>query len=260
MDLDKRLEGKEMPLKDMSACRSLWRRRSRLLLAALLACVWLSQPLQAQQVMGTSGQMCIPTADMLPAGTFLGGGSLTQRQLLADTYNYNNGLYFITLAPFSFLEVTFRETLLRSTSKKKWIGQDRSTTIRLRPIREVEGKWWPGVVVGVNDIYSDYGHSNYAAWYGVLTKHADVGSWLNVGGSVGYGIPFDLGESCDGLFAGVTLSPQAFRALQVMVEYDTRGVNVGASVQLFRRLNLLCFTREFTGICAGISYQYTIKF
>lgn len=218
-------------------------------------------PVSAQQVLGTSGLMCIPTADMLPAGTFLGGASLTQRELLADAYTYNNGLYYVTFAPFSFIELTFRETLQRGDDgSKKLCQQDRSTSIRLRPLHEVEGKWWPSLAIGVNDIYSDMGRSWYAAWYGVLTKHLALGNLLDVGVSVGGAIPIDQGESYDGVFAGVSLSPQAFRPLNVMVEYDTRGVNIGASVQLFKHLNLLCFTREFTGICAGISYQHTIKF
>ena len=45
-----------------------------------------------------------------------------------------------------------------------------------------------------------------------------------------------------------------------MGEYDTRGFNVGLGTQLFSHLNLTCFTREFKGICATASYQYTIRY
>ena len=45
-----------------------------------------------------------------------------------------------------------------------------------------------------------------------------------------------------------------------MGEYDSNGFNVGASAFLFKHLNLTCFTREFKGINATVSYQYTIKF
>lgn len=202
---------------------------------------------------------------MNPSGTFEGGISLLQEQMMADKYDYYTGLYYISFTPFSFVELTFRETL-RKTKKSKYdtrVGyyqQDRSTSVRLRPVKEKEGKWWPSVVVGVNDIYSDHGTSEYAAVYGVLTKNFHVGSVIDISATAGYAYPIDNGLAYDGVFGGVSISPSAFNALKVMAEYDTGGVNVGASVELFRHLRVMCLTREFKGVCAGLSYLYTIKY
>ncbi len=217
---------------------------------------------RAQQLLGTSGLMNVPSADMYAAGTFKGGASLVQKNLLSDRFNYNTGIYYIDFTPFSFMEITFRETLLktRKGGKTGFYQQDRSTTLRLRPLKEREGCWRPSVVVGVNDIYSDHGSSNYAAVYGVVTKNVPLGGFGCLGVTLGYAKAFDKGDAYDGVLGGIRFSPEAIRDASVIAEYDTRGFNIGASVLLFKHLNLMCFTREFTGICAGVSYQYTIRY
>lgn len=217
---------------------------------------------RAQQLLGTSGLMNVPTAEMYASGTFKGGASLVQKELLSDRFNYNTGIYYIDFTPFSFMEITFRETLLktRKGDKTGFYQQDRSTTLRLRPLKEKEGRWFPSVVLGVNDIYSDHGASNYAAVYGVVTKNLLLGKVGTLDVTAGFAKAFDEGDAYDGVLGGVRFTPAAVKNASVMAEYDTRGFNIGASVLLFKHLNLMCFTREFTGVCAGFSYQYTIRY
>lgn len=228
--------------------------------------VWVFQlPVMSQQLIGTQGLMNIPSAEMNPEGTFEGGMNLLQKRMMVDVYDYYTGLYYINFTPFSFVELTFRETL-RKTRKSAtnpnmgYYQQDRSTTLRLRPVREKDGKWWPSVVVGVNDIYSDHGNSEYAAVYGVITKNVRLGGMVNVGATLGYAHPIDDGVTYDGVFGGISVSPISFDNLKIMAEYDTRGINVGASVVLFRHLRAMCLTRDFEGVCGGLSYLYIIKY
>ena len=222
-------------------------------------------PVGAQQLIGTVGLINTPTADMHPSGTFDGGVSLLQRRMMVDKNDYVTGLYYISFTPFSFVEMTFRETL-RKTRKSKYdprmgyYQQDRSTSVRLRPLSEKAGGWWPGVVLGVNDIYSDHGKSEYASVYGVLTRHLGIGRLMDVGVSIGYAHPIDGGTTYDGAFGGVSLSPKAAPWVRLMADYDTRGVNVGASVVMFRHLRAMCSTHEFKGVCGALSYMYTIKY
>lgn len=218
-----------------------------------------------QRVIGTEGLLNVPSADMRPAGTFDGGACLLQNRMMMDAYDYYTGLYYIDFTPFSFVEVTFRETL-RKTRKSRYdsrLGfyqQDRSTSVRVRPLRERDGGWWPGLVIGVNDIYSDHGASEYAAVYGVLTKNVSMGRGGRIGVTAGYARPIDSGSVYDGVFGGLSWSPRSSDRLKVIAEYDTRGINVGASVLLMRHLQVMCFTREFEGVCGGLSYLYTIKY
>ena len=229
--------------------------------------------LLSQTVIGTPGLMNIPTAEVREGCTFDGGVSLMQKELEAvpTYYNntaarkefYNTGLYYINFAPFSFFDITFRETLVKSqksSGDKGFYQQDRSLSLRVRPIREKEGKWWPSILVGANDFYSAHGDSYYAAVYGVVTKTLPFDRIGRFSVTAGYARRIRRGVLYDGPFGGASYSPVFAPMVRLMGEYDTRGVNVGVGAHLFRHLNLTCFTREFKGISATVSYQYTIRF
>ena len=222
-------------------------------------------PATAQTVIGTPGLMNIPTAEIRDGGTFDGGGSLMERELQAKPMYYNTGLYYINFAPVSFFDVTLRETLIKSmkSATNHEIGfyqQDRSLTVRVRPVKEKEGKWWPSVLVGANDIFSDHGDSYYAALYGVVTKTLPFKGIGTLSATAGYAKPIRMGVLYDGVFGGASFSPAFAPITRLMGEYDTQGFNIGVGAQLFRHLNLTCFTREFKGFSATVSYQYTIRF
>lgn len=218
---------------------------------------------KSQTVIGTPGLMNIPTAEIRKGGTFDGGASLMQKELQSEAMHYNTGLYYINFAPFSFFDITLRETLVKSYKSSGEYGfyqQDRSLTLRVQPIREKDGCWWPSILIGSNDFYSPHGDSYYAAVYGVMTKTLPIKGLGKFAITAGYAKPIRKGVLYNGVFGGISVSPYFAPMLRVMGEYDTRGVNVGIGAHLFRHLNLTCFTREFKGISATISYQYTITF
>ena len=218
---------------------------------------------KSQTVIGTPGLMNIPTAEIRKGGTFDGGASLMQKELQSEAMHYNTGLYYINFAPFSFFDITLRETLVKSYKSSGEYGfyqQDRSLTLRVQPIREKDGCWWPSILIGSNDFYSPHGDSYYAAVYGVMTKTLPIKGLGKFAITAGYAKPIRKGVLYNGVFGGISVSPYFAPMLRVMGEYDTRGVNVGIGAHLFRHLNLTCFTREFKGISATISYQHTITF
>ena len=224
-----------------------------------------SLTLSAQTVIGTPGLMNIPTAEVRQGGTFDGGASLMQKDLQAPAMYYNTGLYYINFAPFSFFDITLRETLIKcqKSATDPSVGfyqQDRSLSLRVQPIREREGHWWPSVLIGSNDFYSSHGDSYYAAVYGVLTKTLPIKGVGRLAVTAGYAKPIHAGVLYDGVFGGASFAPAFAPLVRLMGEYDTRGCNVGVGAHLFRHLNLTCFTREFKGVSATISYQYTITF
>jgi hypothetical protein len=128
----------------------------------------------------------------------------------------------------------------------------------LQPLKE--GDYWPAVVVGGNDFITDHGVSPYACFYGVMSKHFPVKNIGTFEATVGYARPIERGFTYDGVMGGLTFAPAFFPDMRVMGEYDTKGYNVGISAFLFRHLNVTCFTREFKGFNATLSYQYTIKY
>lgn len=217
--------------------------------------------------LGTQGLVNVPTADMNPAGTFVGGITYVPKQMEFVEGNYNTGIYYVDFSPFSWIELTFRETLLKMSKYKNgevhtgYYNQDRSTTLRVRPLAERDSLWWlPSAVIGVNDIYSDHGNSRYTSVYLTVTKHVRLSGFGVVGASVGYARKFDTGVVYNGVFGGVEYRPQGLENFRVMADWDTSGVNVGAHLQLFRHLNMMVYTREFKCVGAGINYQYTIKY
>lgn len=130
---------------------------------------WLLYGVQAQYSMGNTGLLNIPTADMQKAGTFMGGGNYLPNGM--TPFNFNTGNYFVNITFLSFLELSYRCTLLKTTrydGKKGYFQQDRSLSARIRPIEE--GKYHPAIVIGTNDPFKDTGTNYFATIYGVLTK------------------------------------------------------------------------------------------
>ena len=215
----------------------------------------------AQKIMGTQGLMNIPTADMYPHKTFVGGVDYIASGL--TNYDFPVYNYFIDFTPFSFVELTYRSTLLKMRNElpaDSYCEQDRSFTVRLRPLSEKTDTWVPSVVVGSNDFFSYMGHSFFSAVYGVVTKHFQVDGCGTFGASAGYSKKIAKGVVYDGTFGGLEYSPEFYKDLRVMVEYDTKGMNYGFEMNLLRHFNLLVYTREFNKVCGGVSYQYTIKY
>lgn len=228
-------------------------------------------PVRAQTVIGTNGLMNVATADMRPAGTFDGGVSFIQGGLLFDTYssskktkevpNRNTFIYYVSFTPFSWMELAFRETLLkyRNSSSDYVYRVDRSFSVRIQPLKE--GKYWPAVVVGTNDFANTGGGiSAYACIYGVATKHFPLQHIGTFEATLGYTNPIKKGKTYDGVMGGLSFAPEFFPDMRVMGEYDTRGFNIGVGAFLFKHLNVTCFTREFKGFNATVSYQYTIHY
>lgn len=129
------------------------------------------QEAHAQYMMGMTGLLNTPSAEMNETGRLMVGGNFLPKGM-NPFGDYHTGNYFADLTFFSFLELAYRETLQKSsymTAKPKYNQQDRSLSVKLQPLKE--GKWWPAVAVGANDPIRSLGRNYYRSIYGVLTKH-----------------------------------------------------------------------------------------
>lgn len=208
----------------------------------------------AQYSMGTAGLLNAPSADMNETGTFLLGGNFLPESI--NPFGYNTGNYFAGITLFGFMELTYRETLLKSTymtDKPKFKQQDRSMSVRIRPLKE--GKYHPAVVIGAHDPFNDLGRNYYQAIFGVATKHLHWGGH-EVGLTLGYmGHTGDWNRLNDGVFGGITYRPAFCREAMLIAEYDTHRVNVGVTARLWKHLSLHAFTSGFDCISGGIRYE-----
>lgn len=248
--------------------------RKLFLLITLLVSANIAQDAIAQELLGNTGGMNIPTAEMMPSGTFrcginyMGKGVVTSEKGAVDhrwQFDYNTMNYFLNMTVFDWLEVTFRETILESNSYGKYDDyklfreQDRSVTAKVRVAKE--GKYMPAIALGVNDPYSFTGHHVYASAWGVMTKsiHSQLlASTLTA--TVGYAKGFDKSRMYDGIMAGLKYTPDFLPQSSIMAEYDTKGFNLGIQATLFDHVGIYCFTREFQSVSAGIKYQTTLHF
>ena len=215
---------------------------------------------EAQYSMGVTGLLNIPTADMQRDGTVMLGGNYLPKEMLPTHWDYNSGNYFVNATFFPWLELAYRCTLMKVEETGKW-NQDRSVSIRLRPLKE--GKWWPAVVIGSNDVlttnelntFKDPGGTRYfSSVFAVGTKHFLLGGhdW---GITIGGHIPFRSASTRKGVFGGVQYRPAFFRDFSLMAEYDSDAVTVGASVRLFGHLSAHVFCYDFKNVCGGLRYE-----
>ena len=215
---------------------------------------------EAQYSMGVTGLLNIPTADMQRDGTVMLGGNYLPKEMLPTHWDYNSGNYFVNATFFPWLELSYRCTLMKVRETGKW-NQDRSVSFRLRPLKE--GKWWPAIVIGSNDVlttnelntFKDPGGTRYfSSVFAVGTKHFLLGGhdW---GITIGGHIPFRSASTRKGVFGGVQYRPAFFRDFSLMAEYDSDAVNVGASVRLFGHLSAYVFCYDFQNVCGGLRYE-----
>ena len=219
--------------------------------------------LNAQYSLGMTGLQTIPTADMQADGTFMGGANFLPEAMTPGYWDYDTGNYFVNMTFLPFLEVAYRCTLLHGEFENgnKW-QQDRSVSLRLRPLKE--GKWHPAIVLGSNDAFTSSelnmfakvkGNRFFSSVYVVGTKHLLFGGH-DLGLSLGGNIPFRKDAYHKGVFGGVSYRQAFLKPVVLMVEYDTEAVSVGAAARFFNHLSLHAFCYDFKALSAGIRYEF----
>ena len=258
------------------------RRLGIVCILCLLAC-----SVKAQFTYGTTGLLHMPTADMQKDKTFMFGGSYLNKHATPSTWYYDTYNYYINITFFPWLEVGYTCTLFSA----EWLGvdkygysgftnQDRSFHGRLRIWKEGWWKeWTPQIVAGVNDFttgagtdYSDMavegdGNGYFNRYYIAATKHLSwYGYWgihaayvynkrgkdkLN-GAAVGVDYQFAL--------KGEELWQKAVNGLNLMAEYDSKFVNIGARYSVWKdHINIVGELRECKYPSIGVYFKVYLK-
>ena len=244
-------------------------------------------PAIAQFTYGTTGLLHIPTADMQKDKTFMAGGSYLNSHATPSAWDYNTYNYYVNITFFPWLEIGYTCNLFSAEflgvdvyGYSGYTNQDRSFHGRLRLWKEGWWKeWTPQIVVGVNDLttgsggdYTDMGvggdsNGYFNRYYIAATKHLSwYGEWgihaayvynkrgkdkLN-GVAVGMDYQFAL--------AGERLWQKAVNGLNLMAEYDSKFMNVGARYSLWKDyINLICELRECKYPSVGVFFKVHLK-
>jgi len=220
----------------------------------LFTCVELTQ---SQTLLGTTGWLNIPTAEMQEDGTFFAGGSFINKNYIANygSSEYNLATYYFNLTFLPFLEINFGNMRVMDNIENNGTV-DRRFSFRFRPLRE--RKYIPAVVIGAHDIYTSVGKENgnqyFSSLYIVLTKHFALNK-SEFAATLGYGIDAFKNNRYIGFFGGVSFSPGFYRPLSFIVNYDAKEFNVGATVLFFNHLAIDAVLTDFQYFSAGIAYK-----
>lgn len=234
----------------------------------ILSLTWLMglATVQAQQYIGTPGLVHVPTAEMDSAGVARIGAHFVEKHFIPDGLKldgekFNSLTNYLSITPFSWIEVGYGYTLWKlhynKDPKKKtgFYAKDRYFTVRLCPLPE--GKYWPAIVVGGNDVWGsdDDGQSGsnfYRNYYVAATKHLELGGNL-LGAHLTYRKwKRDYNEKWNGVVGGLTFQPAFYRQLRLMGEYDGDGINAGIDCELFRYILLQASLQHGKYVSGGL--------
>lgn len=243
-------------------------------------------PAIAQFTYGTTGLLHMPTADMQKDKTFMAGGGYLSKHATPDRWSYDTWNYYINITFFPWLEVAYTCTIFDEWARGGKVymkNQDRFFSGRLRLWKEGWWKeWTPQIVVGGNDVLHGSGHGGdigavegsgirgntfYQRYYVAATKHFSWnGEW---GIHAAYVYSKRIGHKFNGLALGVNYQfslkgeepwQKAVNGLNLMAEYDSNFVNIGAKYALWKdHINIITELRECKYPSVGVYFKVHLK-
>ena len=202
----------------------------------------------AQQYAGMTGLLHVPSAEMDTIVNFRLGVHAIPTDMMPDGIRFEGEKYassnwYVSAMPLKWLEVgysftlmKFRKNLDKESDEIGFYSKDRYFSLRLRLLNE--GRYWPSVVIGGNDVIGqrdgDSESFYFRNFYVATSKHLDLPFGV-VGGHLTYRKwTRSYNSRWDGVVGGITLRPSIYSPLRAIAEYDGDGINIGADCMLFR--------------------------
>ncbi len=232
----------------------------------------LSLSVSAQQYIGLSGMIHVPTADMDTVGIARIGAHFIPKAMMPTTMkldgeSYNSLTNYLTITPFRWIQLSYGYTLQKCyqddnpQKKTGFYTKDRYFSIKLQPLQE--GKWWPSVVIGGNDVWGSYDSGEsysdfYKNFFIATSKHIDIKGNI-IGGHLTYRKwDKEFNHKWNGVVGGVTFQPKFYRPLRAIAEWDGNEVNIGADCLLFKYFLVQCALLDFRHFNAGLCIYYPL--
>ncbi len=243
----------------------------RLIVVTCLMSITLS--LSAQNTLGTTGLLNSPSAEMQRDGTVMFGGNFLNKHITPSDFRYHTYNYFLNITFVDFVEASYVCTLLKATDefvphkKGRFVNQDRSLSLRVRLLKE--SQYWPAIVVGSNDIYTQVNggviaaetENNYfSRFYVATTKNVKTSV-----GVVGFHLSYvfnrrsNLNDKVDGIAGGICFKPNLVPQLNLIAQYDSKDFCIGANYLLFDHLFTQVVLQQGRYLTAGFAYKIYLK-
>ena len=226
---------------------------------------------KAQQYTGISGLLHVPSADMHHEGDACIGIHYLDKNMLPDVgflYNnekYNTYDYYLSITPYSWIELSYvcTKRMDMVDGEPVYKRKDRNFSMKIRPLQE--GKYWPAVAIGCNDVASSVASiitSNndnvqlyFQNYYLATTKHFDLG-----GNELGLTLSYryytrDYNAKWNGIVGGVTFRPSFFLQARAIAEWTGNEFQIGIDALLFRHIFIQASLKDFKYPCVGLCFQ-----
>ena len=254
-----------------------------IILAFLLG--WFPAKSYAQLTDGMTGLLHMVTAEVQEDATFmLGGNMLHKRNIPNNSWwgDYNTYNYYLNINILERIEIAYICTLVQGkpggfhwpeSTYGKFVNQDRHFAGKIQIVKEEE--WWkhmPAITVGVSDPttgggneYTDMnvsgnGNGFFNRWFAAMSKHFQFKGIGKVGLHATYLYNERTDYPLNGLGWGINFRPEFNRNLNLIVEHDTKTLNVGALYSLWAdHFNLLFELQDCKYISAGLVYKVNLK-
>ena len=226
---------------------------------------------KAQQYTGISGLIHVPSADMHQEGDARLGIHYLSKETLPDVgflYNgekYNTYDYYLSLTPYSWLELSYMCTKRMDmvNGKPEYRRKDRNVSVKIRPLKE--GKYWPAVAIGCNDLGTSIAKSvtssnenvqlYFQNYYVAATKHF-LFSDNELGVTLAYRhFTRDYNSKWNGLVGGITFRPSFFPQARAIAEWTGNEFQLGIDALLFRHIFIQASLKDFKYPCVGLCFQ-----
>lgn len=245
---------------------------------------WLPAKSYAQLTDGMTGLLHMVTAEVQKEATFMLGGNMLHKNNVPSKYwwgNYNTYNYYLNINFLDRIEIAYICTLVQGkkngfhwpeSTYGKFVNQDRHFAGKIQIFKE--GEWWkhmPAIAVGVSDPttggsddYSDMnvsGNSNgfFNRWFAAISKHVQFKGIGEIGLHVTYLKNKRLDYPLNGIGWGINFQPDIHPNLNLIVEHDTKTLNIGTLYSLWAdHFNVLFELQDCKYISAGLVYKVNL--
>lgn len=246
---------------------------------------WLPIHGYAQLTDGMTGLLHMVTADMQKDATFMLGGNMLHKNNIPSKVwwgDYNTYNYYLNITFLDRIEIAYICTLVQGKpgvfhwpefTYGKFVNQDRHFAGKIQVVKE--GEWWkhmPAIAVGVSDPtsggsagdYSDMnvsgsGNGFFNRWFAAVTKHFQI-PYGELGVHATYLYNKRTDYPLNGLGWGINFRPDFHKNLNVIIEHDTKTLNVGAIYSLWAdHFNFLFELQKGKYISCGLVYKVNLK-
>ena len=227
----------------------------------------------AQQYTGMTGLLHVPSAEMDTIETLRLGVHAIPAEMMPDEMRFEGEKYassswYVSAMPLKWLEAGYSFTLMKfhrnlnkNSDEVGFYSKDRYFSLRLRPLKE--GRYWPSVVIGGNDVIGqrdgDSESFYFRNFYVAASKHIDLPFGV-LGGHLAYRKwAKSFNNRWDGVVGGITLRPSIYSPLRAIAEYDGEGINIGTDCVLFRYVQLQASLMHCRYLSAGAAVRIELR-